>query len=168
MEKFSTASSQPLRYLSKDTHGNPHTVDFRNGSVLPVSKFAEFCFSSRRVSVQNAPKYVGLADSGKLYLSVTAETEHKVLSSNVTSFTITSGFVIFTSTSQEAYFIPLDALSLAVMPTQWDRRKIERGSRIVTAVPSIMSLVLQMPRGNLETINPRPLVMEVLKQDLVA
>jgi len=31
-----------------------------------------------------------------------------------------------------------------------------------------MSLVLQMPRGNLETINPRPLVMEVVKQDLDA
>ncbi len=29
-----------------------------------------------------------------------------------------------------------------------------------------MSLVLQMPRGNLETINPRPLVMEIVKQDV--
>lgn len=29
-----------------------------------------------------------------------------------------------------------------------------------------MSLVLQMPRGNLETINPRPLVMEIVKQDI--
>ena len=29
-----------------------------------------------------------------------------------------------------------------------------------------MSLVLQMPRGNLETINPRPLVLRVVKQDL--
>ncbi|KAH0829046.1 IKI3 family-domain-containing protein [Lanmaoa asiatica] len=31
-----------------------------------------------------------------------------------------------------------------------------------------MSLVLQMPRGNLETINPRPLVMKVVKADLDA
>jgi len=29
-----------------------------------------------------------------------------------------------------------------------------------------MSLVLQMPRGNLETISPRALVMEVVRQDL--
>jgi elongator complex protein 1 len=35
-------------------------------------------------------------------------------------------------------------------------------------VPSAMSLVLQMPRGNLETINPRPLVMKVLKDNLDA
>ena len=45
-------------------------------------------------------------------------------------------------------------------------RKVERGSKIVVAVPSTMSLVLQMPRGNLETINPRPLVMEVVTKDL--
>lgn len=50
----------------------------------------------------------------------------------------------------------------------WQRRRVERGSRIVTVVPSTMSLVLQMPRGNLETINPRPLVMEAVKDDLEA
>jgi elongator complex protein 1 len=49
---------------------------------------------------------------------------------------------------------------------KWTVRKVERGSRIVVAVPSTMSLVLQMPRGNLETINPRPLVMEVVTNDL--
>ncbi|KAH6913768.1 pol II transcription elongation factor [Coprinopsis sp. MPI-PUGE-AT-0042] len=49
---------------------------------------------------------------------------------------------------------------------KWVDRKLERGSRIVVAVPSNMALVLQMPRGNLETINPRPLVMQVVKQDL--
>lgn len=48
----------------------------------------------------------------------------------------------------------------------WEKRRVERGSRIVTVVPSAMSLVLQMPRGNLETVNPRPLVMEVVKKDL--
>ena len=52
------------------------------------------------------------------------------------------------------------------IPSEWTVRKVERGSRIVIAVPSSMSLVLQMPRGNLETINPRPLVMEVVKHDL--
>lgn len=48
----------------------------------------------------------------------------------------------------------------------WEKRRVERGSKIVTAVPSVMSLVLQMPRGNLETVNPRPLVMAVVKRDL--
>jgi elongator complex protein 1 len=38
-------------------------------------------------------------------------------------------------------------------------RSIERGARLVTAMPTSASLVLQMPRGNLETINPRAMVV---------
>jgi elongator complex protein 1 len=38
-------------------------------------------------------------------------------------------------------------------------RSIERGGKLVTAVPSNFSLVLQMPRGNLEIIFPRALVL---------
>lgn len=38
-------------------------------------------------------------------------------------------------------------------------RSIERGARLVTAMPTNMSLVLQMPRGNLETIYPRAMVL---------
>lgn len=47
-----------------------------------------------------------------------------------------------------------------------EKRRIERGARIVTVVPSTMSLVLQMPRGNLETVMPRPLVMERVRADV--
>lgn len=38
-------------------------------------------------------------------------------------------------------------------------RSIERGARLVTVMPSIFALVMQMPRGNLETIYPRALVL---------
>lgn len=38
-------------------------------------------------------------------------------------------------------------------------RKIEQGARIITAIGTETGLVLQMPRGNLETISPRPLVL---------
>lgn len=74
-----------------------------------------------------------------------------------------------------AHFAPVEAVAdwlekLAADATssqpEWETRRVERGSRIVTAVPSTMSLVLQMPRGNLETINPRPLVMKIVKQDI--
>jgi elongator complex protein 1 len=101
-----------------------------------------------------------------------------MMSKNATSFSIASGFVIFTTTLHEVVFAPIallpklfektDATAPKEIPPDWPTRKVERGSRIVVAVPSSMSLVLQMPRGNLETINPRPLVMEVVKQDLDA
>lgn len=38
-------------------------------------------------------------------------------------------------------------------------RSVERGARLVTAMPTNMSLVLQMPRGNLETVFPRAMVV---------
>lgn len=38
-------------------------------------------------------------------------------------------------------------------------RSIERGSRLVSVIPSIFAVVLQAPRGNIETIFPRALVL---------
>jgi uncharacterized membrane protein len=119
--------------------------------------------------------YIGLAKSGKLYASK-SDDETRIVSKNVTSFAIASGFLIFTTTLHEAIFGPIALLpkvfehadAAKEIPTDWATRKVERGSKIVVAVPSSMSLVLQMPRGNLETINPRPLVMTVVKQDLDA
>lgn len=125
--------------------------------------------------------FLGLNKSGKLY-ATRATYEPITLASNATSFTVASGFVIYTATTHDAVFAPLATIDRLIggesrgecsaseavkeAAKEWPVRKVERGSRIVTAVPSTMSLVLQMPRGNLETINPRPLVMEVVKQDL--
>jgi elongator complex protein 1 len=43
-------------------------------------------------------------------------------------------------------------------------RSIERGARLVTAMPTALSLVLQMPRGNLETIFPRAMVVAGIRK----
>lgn len=43
-------------------------------------------------------------------------------------------------------------------------RSIERGAKLVTAMPTNMSVVLQMPRGNLETIFPRAMVVAGIRQ----
>ena len=45
-------------------------------------------------------------------------------------------------------------------------RSIERGARLVTAMPSIFAVVLQMPRGNLETIYPRALVLAGVRDSI--
>lgn len=42
-------------------------------------------------------------------------------------------------------------------------RSIERGARLVTAMPTSASLVMQMPRGNLETIYPRAMVVASIR-----
>lgn len=45
-------------------------------------------------------------------------------------------------------------------------RRVERGSRIVAVVPDDTKLILQMPRGNLETIHPRALVLSAVRKNL--
>jgi len=45
-------------------------------------------------------------------------------------------------------------------------RQIERGARIVCAVAADTKLVLQMPRGNLELIYPRSLVLSATRRHL--
>ena len=47
-------------------------------------------------------------------------------------------------------------------------RRVERGSRLVTAVAHGSRTILQMPRGNLETIQPRSLTIHLLKDLLNA
>ncbi|KAJ7478610.1 pol II transcription elongation factor [Mycena galericulata] len=154
-------------------------------SVNEISAFPEFCLLAQGVRVpasggvdEPSSLYIGLGSSGKLFVTART-TPSRVLASNATSFTVASGFAIFTTSAHEATFSPLGSLHALLIPNDngdlpeiptpsWDKRRVERGSRIVVAVPSAMSLVLQMPRGNLETINPRPLVMEVVRHDIDA
>jgi elongator complex protein 1 len=153
-----------------------------------LAGFGEFCVHTQHVILDDETYYIGLAKTGKIYVSKSKMT-CALLSNNATSLAIASEFIIFTTTTHEAVFVPLTSLpSLLIkpdiqssheseravlgppkeIPAEWILRKVERGSKIVVAVPSSMSLVLQMPRGNLETINPRPLVMKVVEQDLDA
>lgn len=155
-------------------------VDIKTGEFSLVTNFPEFCYEAEYVELpassegfsSASPFYIGLTQGGKLY-GASSSSNNRLLISNANSFTIASGFLIFTTTAHAAQFAPLDALASLLSETddtkplpEWESRRIERGSRIVTAVPSMMSLVLQMPRGNLETINPRPLVMNIVRQDI--
>ena len=45
-------------------------------------------------------------------------------------------------------------------------RRIEQGGRLVAAPPGAHTAILQMPRGNLETVCPRPLVVAAIADAL--
>ncbi|KAH7910038.1 pol II transcription elongation factor [Hygrophoropsis aurantiaca] len=167
--------------------GDVFAVSQTNDPTSLLCAFPEFCFWFTRVDVRGLLLFIGLSISGKLYAAC-SDANTQVLATNVNSFTVASGFVIYTTTAHEAYFAPVEKIaSMLLVPANepdlsadgpsnpsnaevgnWEKRRVERGSRIVTAVPSTTSLVLQMPRGNLETINPRPMVMKILESDLDA
>lgn len=96
------------------------------------------------------------------------------LATSVTSFTTTPEYLIYTTSAQQSFYAPLPVVSSLAkgedVPTyarEWEQRRVERGALIVVACPSQMSLVLQMPRGNLETIYPRPLVLTVVRRGIL-
>ena len=45
-------------------------------------------------------------------------------------------------------------------------RRLERGSKLVICLHNDTTCILQMPRGNLETIHPRTLVITKLKDNI--
>ncbi|OTB04145.1 hypothetical protein M426DRAFT_164010 [Hypoxylon sp. CI-4A] len=106
---------------------------------------------------------VGLSRNGHLYAN------SRLLMKNCTYFLVTPAHLIATTTNHLVKFIHLvDVESLEVPsddPENDERcRNIERGARLVTAIPTNMSLVLQMPRGNLETIYPRAMVVAGIRK----
>ena len=66
------------------------------------------------------------------------------------------------------------SMRAAMRPADWARaadsrtRRVEEGSRIVAAPPGSVNVVLQMPRGNLETVAPRSLALPAVTAALAA
>ncbi|KIW95354.1 uncharacterized protein Z519_03938 [Cladophialophora bantiana CBS 173.52] len=115
----------------------------------------------------HAPEYhkVSLSLKGNLYIDDT------LLVREVTSYILTSTHLIFTTSSHLLKFVHITHPSAMQIPNDTPEidercRNIERGARIVTAIPSIYAVVLQMPRGNLETVYPRLLVLSGIRRHL--
>lgn len=106
----------------------------------------------------------GLSRAGHIYAN------SKQLAKNCTSFILTPHHLIFTTSNHFVKYVHLmdDVEDMEVPgddPEKDERcRSVERGSRLVTAMPTNMSIVLQMPRGNLETIYPRAMVLAGIRR----
>lgn len=102
--------------------------------------------------------------------------EHGVLQgrglriSGCTSYIVTTAHLIFTTSNNLLKFVHMrhEDGELQVPPDEPEKdercRNVERGAKIVTVMPTAYALVLQMPRGNLETIYPRALVLAGIRR----
>ncbi|KAK4189902.1 putative Elongator complex protein 1 [Podospora australis] len=107
----------------------------------------------------------GLSRNGHLYANSVQ------LAKNCTSFVVTTKHLIFTTSNHLIKFVHLcgeDDLEIPSDDPENDERcrSIERGGRLVTAMPTKSSVVLQMPRGNLETIYPRAMVLSGIREQV--
>ena len=110
---------------------------------------------------------VTLSSSGRLTV------DGRDICRNCTSFLKTPSHLIFTTSQHLLKFVHVtDAEQMDVpadTPELDERcRSIERGAKLVTVMPSLCALVLQMPRGNLETIYPRALVLAGIRDSIQA
>ncbi|XP_033730609.1 putative elongator complex protein 1, partial [Pecten maximus] len=96
------------------------------------------------------------------------------VASNCTSLAVHSEYLLLTTLTHTCRCISRHT-KVQVLPTLSDGkahpfdesvRRVERGSRIVCVVQNETKLVLQMPRGNLETIHPRALVLSAVRKYL--
>lgn len=106
-----------------------------------------------------------LTENGALFA------KERLLSGNCTSFIETPYHLIFTTARNLLKFVHMTAVENMEVPldapeTDERCRSIEKGARIITVMPSIFALVLQMPRGNLETIYPRALVLAGIRRSV--
>lgn len=79
----------------------------------------------------------------------------KLLATEVTSMFLTEKYLLFTTLDQLKFVRLVDG-------TVINERRMERGGRLVTVVPKDSRTVLQMPRGNLEVIQPRVLSLCII------
>ncbi|XP_068740348.1 elongator complex protein 1-like [Montipora capricornis] len=154
-----------LRYISDENQAS--VLPWENSFGEEVT-FLQPCQTMKIALVGNEEVALGLTEHSRLYVN------RKEVSSNCTSFAVHDEFVLLTTHAHTLRCISLlpDTRGLPVLledkshPLDENIRRVERGSRIVVAVTQDTKVVLQMPRGNLETIHPRSLVLSYLQKCL--
>ncbi|KAK8039223.1 iki3 [Apiospora rasikravindrae] len=167
----SQSQSLDAQCIAQATSGRITNISAESGTVgeqslrLPVQQ--PWCVVTGSVQ-ENALCIYGLTRNGHLYANGSVG-RSRLLVKNCTSFLVTPDHLIFTTTNHLLKFVHLteiDDLEVPADDPEKDERcrSIERGAKLVTAMPTNMSLVLQMPRGNTETIFPRAMVVAGIRQ----
>ncbi|XP_060904535.1 elongator complex protein 1 [Labrus mixtus] len=147
-------------------HPELSVEEWRDSSGCSIN-FPVPCVQTALCSISGEDYLLGLTDRSHLYAG---DTE---LASNISSFAVCNDFLLITTHSHTCRCLQLSALTvkglqvaLASDGVQNDEtlRRVERGSRIVTVVPQDTRVILQMPRGNLETVHHRALLLAQLRK----
>ncbi|CAL8300618.1 unnamed protein product [Arctogadus glacialis] len=146
----------------------PSVEDWTDFSGCPVN-FPAPCVQMALCTIGEEEILLGLTDRSHLYAGDTQ------LASNVSSFVVYEDFLLVTTHAHTCRCLHLGTLDVKGLQEalgsdggQNDEtlRRVERGSKIVTVVTQDTRLILQMPRGNLETVHHRALVLAQLRKQL--
>ncbi|RCI13189.1 hypothetical protein L249_0362 [Ophiocordyceps polyrhachis-furcata BCC 54312] len=151
-----------LEGYGQDLAGNLYRLSESSSEPLPIRFHSHLPWFDVHKS-ETATVAYGLSKSGHLYAN------QRLLTKNCTSFLLSQDHLVFTTGNHLIKFVHLapDVQDLEIPEDEPDKdercRSVERGSRLIVAIPTNMSLVLQMPRGNVETIFPRAMVVSGIR-----
>lgn len=155
--------------LYQTAEGTIYKVCYENfdESPLEISKLPTACPRVEVWQCDEQSTVFGLSSNGTLFIRGPVTTTQIP---SCTSFLVTQLHLIYTSGQHLLKFIHLHNGELEVPPDEPEKdercRNIERGAKLVSVIPSASSLVLQMPRGNIETIYPRALVLAGIRRSI--
>ncbi|KAL9046762.1 MAG: hypothetical protein Q9214_000486 [Letrouitia sp. 1 TL-2023] len=152
-------SQVALKFEVLHSTGPPSTY----GTDITAQNLPYEIYESSTVPIESS--VFRLTENGALFA------KERLLSRNCTSFVETPYHLIFTTAQNLLKFVHMTAVENMEVPLDAPEadercRSIEKGARIITVMPSIFALVLQMPRGNLETIYPRALVLAGIRRSI--
>ncbi|XP_078577191.1 elongator complex protein 1-like isoform X2 [Branchiostoma floridae x Branchiostoma japonicum] len=147
-----------LRYHIDKVAACPVLEPWRSQDDLPV-KFSVLCSQMGLCSMGGHETVLGLSDKFRLFIN------GDEISSNCTSFAVHNDHLLLTTHAHTCACLPLHTASKDLSSAIDEKtRRVERGSRLVTVVPWDTKVILQMPRGNLETVHPRTLVLGLVQK----
>lgn len=146
------------------------------GTPSLIAKLPVHCIQTEVWKDGETTIVFGLSSGGVLYGFRKASEGEKASEClqirSCTSFLATPAHLILTTTQHLLKFVHLHQGDLEVPQDEPEKdercRSIERGAKLVAVMPTTFSLVLQMPRGNLETIYPRALVLAGIRRSIAA
>ncbi|XP_073401432.1 elongator complex protein 1 isoform X2 [Dendrobates tinctorius] len=159
-----TASGQIWKYLWEPPA--PVLEPWKDALGQDV-KFQQSCIQTAITEINGEEVVLGITDRSRLFIN------NLVVATNITSFAIYEDFLLLTTHSHTCRCVSLRDQSVKALEALLSGtsntidetvRKVERGSRIVTVVPQDTKVIVQMPRGNLETIHHRALVLAQIRK----
>lgn len=146
----------------------PDFFQTQNGDIFTWSgaKVASFGRPCPRFVAANETKFFGLTRSNQL-LYANSNGHTQTLGQGVTSIAVASPSLLLLTTMNYLKFVHLHTPELVIPEDDNDSeqvRMIERTSILVSVLPAQMSVVLEHSRGNLETVYPRMLVVNAVRQ----
>uniref|UniRef100_UPI00398E37B0 elongator complex protein 1 isoform X2 n=1 Tax=Pristiophorus japonicus TaxID=55135 RepID=UPI00398E37B0 len=162
------ASGQILRYLWATDSSDACVKPWRSTTGCLV-QFSQPCIQTALCTIDGEEMVLGLTERSRFFIN------DLEIASNITSFIMYEEFLLFTDHSHTCRCLSLKTTSLKALsqlsssvsqPNDETVRRVERGSRIVTVVPQDTKLLLQMPRGNLEVVHHRALLLAQVRKYL--